>query len=130
IAQGSDPSEWMIHRMDPPADETREPMPQRLAPMLATAGAVPARGAEFAYEIKWDGVRAIAYSRPGDLDLHSRNLNDITMHYPELARLNRALGSHSAVLDGEIVCLDADGRPSFQALQRRMHLSSKAQARA
>src|SRR5207245_1027288 len=68
--------------------------------------------------------------RPGDLDLHSRNLNDITTHYPELARLNRALGSHSAVLDGEIVCLDADGRPSFQALQRRMHISSKTQARA
>src|SRR5207249_1656215 len=64
------------------------------------------------------------------LELQSRNLNDVTAQYPELARLNRALGSHSAILDGEIVCLDADGRPSFQALQRRMHLASKAQARA
>jgi bifunctional non-homologous end joining protein LigD len=130
IGRGEDPSEWMIHRMDPPADETREPMPHRLSPMLATAGAVPGGAGEFAYEIKWDGVRAIAYSSPGSLELQSRNLNDITTHYPELSRLGRALGSHSAILDGEIVCLDADGRPSFQALQRRMHLSSESQARA
>jgi len=56
-------------------------------------------------------------------------LNDITDSYPEIARLNRALSSHSAILDGEIVAFDASGRPSFAALQRRMHVASRAQAR-
>src|SRR5205807_1601827 len=79
--------------------------------------------------LKWDGIRAIAYSRPGQLRLESRNRNDITSRYPELARLNRALGAHSAIVDGEIVSLDADGRPNFQSLQRRMHLGSSAQAK-
>ena len=55
--------------------------------------------------------------------LHSRNLHDITPRYPELGRLNRALSHHRAILDGEIVAFDAEGRPSFGALQRRMHLA-------
>jgi bifunctional non-homologous end joining protein LigD len=121
--------DWMIHRMDPPADASREPMPEHLSPMLARAGDLPAEDRRWAYEIKWDGVRAIAYSTPGELRLDSRNLKDITVQYPELARLNRALSSHSAILDGEIVALDGDGRPSFGALQHRMQVTSKAQAR-
>jgi bifunctional non-homologous end joining protein LigD len=128
IEQGERAKDWMIHRMDPPRDATREAMPEHLTPMLARAGELP-REDGWAYEIKWDGVRAIAYSRPGELRLESRNLNDITHSYPELARLNRALSSHSAVLDGEIVAFDAQGRPSFAALQRRMHVASSAQAK-
>jgi bifunctional non-homologous end joining protein LigD len=123
------PKDWMIHRMDPPADPDREPMPTRLVPMLARAGSLPADDAQWAHEIKWDGVRAIAYSRPGELRLESRNLNDITARYPELGRLVRALGSRSAILDGEIVAFDSDGQPSFAALQQRMHLSSQAQVK-
>ena len=65
---------------------------------------------------------------PGELRLESRNLNDITDSYPELRRLNRALSSHGAVLDGEIVAFDEDGRPSFGALQQRMHVAARAQA--
>jgi len=121
--------DWMIHRMDPPADPAREPMPTRIVPMLARSGELPREDSGWAYEIKWDGVRAIAYSEPGELRLESRNLNDITDSYPELARVGRALGSHSAVLDGEIVAFDAGGRPSFAALQTRMHVSSRAHAR-
>ncbi len=119
----------MIHRMDPPADPDREPMPRHLAPMLARTGPLPADEDGWAYEIKWDGVRAIAYSQPGALRLESRNLNDITDTYPELGRLNRALSSHSAVLDGEIVAFDGENRPSFSALQPRMHVASRAQAK-
>jgi bifunctional non-homologous end joining protein LigD len=104
-------------------------MPGRIVPMLARAGTLPADDRGWAYEIKWDGVRAIAYSQPGVLRLESRNLNDITDSYPELGRLNRALSSHSAILDGEIVAFDRDGRPSFAALQQRMHAPSRAQAR-
>ena len=128
------PRDWMIHRMDPPADATAEPMPDQIAPMLATSGPLPReprgpKDARWAFEIKWDGVRAIAHSEPGRLRFHSRNLNDITARYPELARFNRALSSHRAVLDGEIVAFDEEGRPSFGALQRRMHLTGDAQVR-
>jgi len=131
IEQGERPKDWMIHRMDrPPSDPAhpREAMPEHVVPMLARAGELPGEDGGWAYEIKWDGVRAIVYSRPGELRVESRNLNDITASYPELARMNRALSSHSAVLDGEIVAFDADGRPSFEVLQRRMHVASRAQA--
>jgi bifunctional non-homologous end joining protein LigD len=123
------PTDWMIHRMDPPADPDLETMPKRIVPMLARSGSLPRKEDGWAYEIKWDGVRAIAYSSPGELRLESRNLIDITHKYPELNRLGRALGSHRAVLDGEIVAFDAEGRPSFSVLQQRMQLSSEAQAR-
>ncbi len=96
--------------------------------MLARAGELPGDDRRWAFEIKWDGVRAIAYSQPGRLELQSRNLNDITGSYPELRRLNRALSSHSAILDGEIVAFGEENRPSFAALQHRMHVSSPAQA--
>ena len=129
IGEGEQPKEWMIHRMDPPADPSSEPMPQHLQPMLARAGELPREDGGWAYEIKWDGVRAIAYSQPGELRLQSRNLKDITAQYPELARLSRALGSRRAVLDGEIVALDEQGRPSFESLQRRMHVSSPSQVK-
>jgi bifunctional non-homologous end joining protein LigD len=121
--------EWMIHRMDPPADATREPMPEQVKPMLARVGPLPRDDAAWAYEIKWDGVRAIAYSTPGELRVESRNLKEITAQYPELARLNRALGSHAAILDGELVAFDERGLPSFATLQRRMHVGSSAQAK-
>jgi bifunctional non-homologous end joining protein LigD len=128
-AEGERPKEWMIHRMDPPADAAREPMPEHVKPMLARTGSLPRKDDGWAYEIKWDGVRAIAYSTPGELRLESRNLKEITTSYPELGRLNRALSSHAAILDGEIVAFDAHGRPSFAALQRRMHVSSPSQAK-
>jgi bifunctional non-homologous end joining protein LigD len=128
-AEGERPSEWMIHRMDPPSDAAREPMPEHVKPMLARPGSLPSKDAGWTYEIKWDGVRAIAYSMPGELRLESRNLKEITGSYPELGRLNRALSSHAAILDGEIVAFDEQGRPSFAALQRRMHVGSPAQAK-
>ena len=123
------PKDWMIHRMDPPADAGREPMPERIVPMLARTGQLPTDDSRWAFEIKWDGVRAIAYSTPGELRLESRNLNDITDSYPELARIGRDLGSHQAVLDGEIVAFDETHRPSFGALQQRMHVGSREAAR-
>ena len=126
---GRSEKDWLIHRMDPAADPGREPMPEHLVPMMARLGKLPAKDDGWAYEIKWDGVRAIAYSEPGRLRLESRNLNDITAQYPELRRLNRELSSHTAVLDGEIVAFDADGRPSFERLQQRMHLTGEAEIR-
>lgn len=127
IAAGEQPKEWMIHRIDPPADAQREPMPENVKPMLATLGQLPDDDQRWAHEIKWDGVRAIAYSRPGEIALQSRNLKDISAQYPELHRIGRALGSHEAVLDGEIVAFDQRARPSFAALQRRMHVTAGSQ---
>ena len=129
LFQAGSPKDWMIHRMDPPADPGREPMPERLVPMLAKPGKLPPDDANWAYEIKWDGVRAIAYSEPGRLRLESRNLNDITARYPEVRPLNRELGSRTAVLDGEVVAFDENGRPDFGRLQHRMHLADASQVR-
>ncbi len=123
-------SDWMIHRMDPPEDPGRVPMPERIVPMMARASArLPRDEDRWSFEIKWDGVRAIAYAQPGRLRLESRNLNEVTGSYPEVRGLLEDLGMHEAVLDGEIVTFDEDGRPSFERLQRRMHVSSPSAVR-
>ena len=121
---GGSAEDWMIHRMDPPADPDREPMPERVAPMLAGAGELPRDAAKWSFEVKWDGVRALAYLRPGRLRLESRNLNEITDAYPEVRGILLDLGMREAVLDGEIVAFDAEGKPSFERLQSRMHVTS------
>jgi len=121
---------WMIHRMDPPADPDREPMPEHLRPMAAVlATGVPRDDENWAHEIKWDGIRAIAYCETGRLRLESRTLRDITSTYPELRAVAAELGSTEVVLDGEIVALDEDGKPSFERLQGRMNLASEAAVR-
>jgi bifunctional non-homologous end joining protein LigD len=118
-------NDWMIHRMDPPADPGYVAPPERLEPMLARTGPLPAEDGRWAYEIKWDGVRAIGWVSGGRLRLASRNGRDITPRYPELRELGPALGAREAVLDGEVVAFGEDGRPSFQRLQKRMHLTSE-----
>jgi bifunctional non-homologous end joining protein LigD len=125
----TDGRDWMIHRMDPPADPAAEPPPTDLRPMLAVAGDLPRDERGWGYEIKWDGVRALARWEPGRFSLRSRNGNDITARYPELRALGLALGSRTALLDGEVVALDTRGVPSFERLQQRMHLASEAAVR-
>ncbi len=120
---------WMIHRMDPPLDPSAEPMPEQIEPMLARLAALPRDDEGWAFEVKWDGVRAVAFVDGGRVRLHSRNGRDITPRYPEVAGLGRALGARAAVLDGEVVAFDADGRPDFGRLQGRMHLASDAAVR-
>ncbi|MBW3556961.1 MAG: non-homologous end-joining DNA ligase [Actinobacteria bacterium] len=94
--------------------------------MLASAAAaLPSDDEEWGYELKWDGVRAVAYLRDGSLHLESRNLNDITARYPEVHGLAGACPGHDMVLDGEVVAFDEEGRPSFSLLQTRMHLSGE-----
>ena len=126
---GRDSRDWMIHRMDPAVDPDAEPMPDFIPPMLAKLSTMPADEELWAFEVKWDGVRALIRSEPGRLRIFSRNGNEITPAYPELRALNRGLGSHTAMLDGEIVALDGDGQPSFEALQQRMHLRGEAAVR-
>jgi bifunctional non-homologous end joining protein LigD len=69
--------------------------------------------------VKWDGYRALAYIRNGTITLRSRNLKDFTAAYPEVVKTLQTITAGAAILDGEIVALDEDGRPSFQALQHR-----------
>jgi bifunctional non-homologous end joining protein LigD len=111
---------WNVRKLDstPPP----EPIPAPL-PMLASAGELPGadEDAAWGYEFKWDGVRAVAAVRGGVLTLTSRKGTEITVRYPEVGRLPAALAGHDAVVDGEVVLMDAAGRPDFGALQNRMH---------
>jgi bifunctional non-homologous end joining protein LigD len=95
--------------------------------MLATTGPLPV-GAGWAYEFKWDGVRAITLIHDGHLRMFARSGAEITIAYPELGGLPQAVPS--AVLDGEVVVLDDAGRPSFTALAERMHVRDPARAAA
>ncbi|MGZ4621883.1 MAG: non-homologous end-joining DNA ligase [Blastococcus sp.] len=110
---------WNVRKLDPdvaPAAPVDVPLP-----MLATAGELPDDDAAWGYEFKWDGVRAVAAVHGGELSLRSRKGTDITGRYPELGRFPDVLAAHDAVVDGEIVAMDARGRPDFGALQNRMH---------
>jgi bifunctional non-homologous end joining protein LigD len=124
--------DWMIHRMDPPQDPDRQPMPDLVRPMLATAGTLPAGAAagRYAYEMKWDGVRAVVYVSGGRARVMTRNDREVSRTYPELSRMADSLGSLEVVLDGEVVALDASGRPDFGLLQQRMHVTVPSQVRA
>ena len=102
-----------------------EEMPSRLEPMLAKNGALPeSDSGEWAYEIKWDGIRALGYADQGRWSMLSRRLEDVTARYPELAPIAEQLSERAAILDGEVVALDEEGRPRFQLIQSRMGLTS------
>jgi bifunctional non-homologous end joining protein LigD len=120
---------WMMHRMDAPARPDWKPLPEHVKPMLATLGDLPNDDGNWAYEMKWDGVRALVAVEGGRITITSRNDNDVTVSYPELRGLGEQLGTTEVLLDGEIVSFDDAGRPSFERLQQRMHISTAAAAR-
>ena len=90
-----------------------------IRPMLATAGPVPT-GAGWAFEFKWDGVRAVSYANGSATQVFTRNDKDVTRTYPELRAVAELLAGSSLIVDGEIVALH-QGRPNFGNLQNRMH---------
>lgn len=96
-------------------------LPAPVMPMLATPGAVP-HGPGWAFEFKWDGVRAVVAAAGDQVQLTSRLGNDVTAGYPELAGIGAVTGGRPVLLDGEIVVLDPAGRPNFGLLQDRMHV--------
>jgi bifunctional non-homologous end joining protein LigD len=97
--------------------------------MLATAGDLPSDARGWAYEMMWDGVRALAFVEGAHVRLWSRSGREITTAYPELQELAGAVGVGRAVLDGEVVAFGGAEWPSFEVLQPRIHVSSPAQAR-
>ncbi len=112
----------------------RVPMPDSVAPMLATLADTPPAGDRWLHELKHDGVRVIAYRRrestavedhASPVELSSRSGRDQTLLYPEIATALGKLVATEFILDGEIVTLDAEGRASFQRLQPRMQASPR-----
>ena len=104
-------------------------LPAQFMPMLATAGELAADDAAWAFEMKWDGLRAIATITGGAVTLYSRKGRDVTATYPELAGLAAAVGGRDVVLDGEIVAFGGGAWPSFEALQQRMNVAAASQVR-
>ncbi|HVE74496.1 MAG TPA: hypothetical protein VNA30_05320, partial [Mycobacteriales bacterium] len=97
-------------------------LPRDLRPMLATTAALPTDDAAWAYEVKWDGVRALVAVEGGRVTVTTRNGNDVSSAYPELQALAADLGARQVLLDGEVVAFAPDGRSDFGLLQSRMHV--------
>ncbi|WP_223690867.1 ATP-dependent DNA ligase [Leifsonia poae] len=145
--EGRADQNWLIHFMKresgEPSKGAAEPAKhpaapgagfrgKSLSPMLATLGSAADvhDESEWAFEMKWDGIRAVAEVRGGALRVSTRNGNDVTAGYPELCGIVDLVGDHDVVLDGEIVTLDPTGRPDFGLLQTRMGLSRPAEVDA
>jgi bifunctional non-homologous end joining protein LigD len=107
-----------------------EALPKRLRPMLAESGAAPASDSRWRYEPKLDGYRVLAFVDHGQVRLQSRRGLDLTHFFPELVTDLATQPGGRMLLDGEIVALDASGRPSFNALQNRAQLKSAAEIAA
>ena len=102
-----------------------------LSPMLASPGTLESLGGDesWAFEMKWDGMRTVAYVEAGSVRLLSRNALDFTVSFPEISPLAKVMEGHSAIFDGELVRLDGLGRPSFGLLQKRLHVTEPELAR-
>jgi bifunctional non-homologous end joining protein LigD len=110
-------NQWLLERVDnPQTDWLRDP----IEPMLARPADKPPASEDYLYEVKWDGLRAMISLDEGEVRIHGRNRMDLTKHFPELLIPEQAFRATSALFDGEIVCLDADGKPVFQNVIHRM----------
>jgi bifunctional non-homologous end joining protein LigD len=95
-------------------------MPAVINPMLATLVDEPFSDPDWLFETKWDGVRAVCFIKNGQARFISRNQNELTAQYPELADIVKSIRGSSVILDGEIVALDESGVSRFQLLQCRL----------
>ena len=100
---------------------------RKIRPMLAHPFEKAFDSEDWVFEIKWDGVRAIVYKENNNITIQSRNGNDITRLYPEIAiAVKKSLrASKSTILDGEIVVLNEKGIPDFHTHQHRMHIQNQ-----
>jgi bifunctional non-homologous end joining protein LigD len=99
--------------------EGRSTLSFPVAPMKATLGTLPTEDSGWAYEIKWDGYRTLAFVEGGRVRLQSSNLHDVTPRYPEMQALADEVDARRVILDGELVVLDERGRPRFELIQRK-----------
>ncbi len=101
------------------AKPVKRPMPTSISPMLAESIEDPFDGPDWLFEIKWDGYLAVAFIENGKVRLVSRNQNELTARYPELKDMPKSVKAKTAILDGEVVALDSEGKPSFSLMQQR-----------
>src|SRR5688572_1665734 len=110
-------NQWLLERVDnPQMDWLRD----SVEPMLSQSADKPPESDDYVYEIKWDGLRALVSLDEGVLQIRGRNGMEMTKQFPELLMPDEAFRAASALFDGEIVCLDADGKPSFNDVIHRM----------
>jgi bifunctional non-homologous end joining protein LigD len=103
------------------------PMPRDVSVTLAKLADKPFSDPNWLFEIKWDGIRTITFVENGDARLFSRSKRDVTAEFPEFQDLAKHLRAATAILDGEIVTLDKNGRSDFQKLQSRFGVSKPSQ---
>jgi bifunctional non-homologous end joining protein LigD len=116
---GGNEKNWLILRKRDDAAPAPRRSGQTYKPMLATLAADVPRGAGWTFEVKWDGYRAIATESGGDVTLTSRNGNDLTARFQNVAKeIPKAVKTPDCVLDGEVCALDESGRSSFSAMQQ------------
>jgi bifunctional non-homologous end joining protein LigD len=106
----------------------KAPMPDSAEPSLATLAQDPFTDPEWIFEVKWDGMRVLAWIRDGKAELRSRRDREVTSHFPELAVLPARVAAKEAIVDGEAVVLDEQGRPDFALMQQRMNVARPSQA--
>ncbi|HWR17526.1 MAG TPA: DNA ligase D [Terriglobales bacterium] len=126
VILGWDPESDIRSVLEVPTDPSavtgavKADMPSSLSPMLATLSPSLPEGPGWIFEPKWDGVRSLCYIRDGKVSLISRTGRTMDQQYTELADLPRHISASSAIIDGEIVALDDQGRPRFGLLQQRI----------
>ncbi len=103
-------------------------MPTAVKPMLASLVEDPFSASDWVFELKWDGIRALVWVRGDESRLYTRTGRDVTSHYPELCELSSNLAVNEAILDGEIVVLDNEGRGDFERLQSRMNVAEPSKS--
>ena len=106
------------------AGAEKKPMPTIIHPMLASSAAKAFDDPDWLFEIKWDGYRAVSFIENSSLRLVSRSQNDLTAQFSELSIVPQFVKAQRAILDGEIVALDGEGRPSFSLMQQRTGFKS------
>ncbi|MEX2457472.1 MAG: non-homologous end-joining DNA ligase [Actinomycetota bacterium] len=117
--------DWLVLLAKASALGQPAPPPEDLRPMLAEVARQPFNDPAWRFEPKLDGIRTLAYVTTDATRLISRSGRDQTKTYPEISRLAEHVNALSAVIDGEIVAVDADGRPSFEVLQQRMNVTGE-----
>ncbi len=121
-------NEAIAAQLEALADAHRGPMPAAIHPMLATLVEEPFDDDQWLFEVKWDGYRAVTFIKDGKAKLVSRNQNQLTGEFPEIARAAEGLKVESAILDGEVVALDEKGLSSFSLMQQRTGMTHPGKA--
>jgi len=111
--------DWIIERVDTPQIDW---LHDKIEPMLAEPRPDVPGGSEWIYELKWDGIRAMVSVDEGEVRIRTRSQRDVTEHFPELQLPEEAFRASAALFDGEIVCLDEQGKPIFTDVMGRLHV--------